>query len=181
VTRRNDLREEIVNLDMRFWFARVLASILPPLVGNRTRTKLLRIGGVNIGQGTTIGGAFHVHGGGHAANRVTIGRDCWINDSCLFDASATITVGDRVAMGQGVMVLTNSHERGPSTSRAGSVVGVPVTIGDGVWIGARATVLPGVTIGRGAIVGAGAVVNRDVPSDTIVGGVPARPLRQLDD
>ena len=69
------------------------------------------------------------------------------------------------------MILANSHELGPSESRAGSVVGLPVSIGDGVWIGARTTVLPGVTIGPGAIVAAGSVVNRDVEADTMVAGV----------
>jgi maltose O-acetyltransferase len=55
-----------------------------------------------------------------------------------------------------------------------------VSIGDGVWIGARTTVLPGVTIGSGAIVAAGSVVNRDVEADTMVAGVPARLVRGLD-
>jgi acetyltransferase-like isoleucine patch superfamily enzyme len=57
----------------------------------------------------------------------------------------------------------------------------PIRIEDGVWIGSRVTVLPGVTIGAGAVIAAGAVVNRDVPPDTLVGGVPARVLRHLDE
>ena len=55
----------------------------------------------------------------------------------------------------------------------------PIVIGDKVWIGANATVLPGVTIGKGAIVAAGAVVTRDVPPNTIVAGVPARVVREI--
>ena len=54
-----------------------------------------------------------------------------------------------------------------------------VTIGNGVWIGARAIILPGVTIGDRALVAAGAVVTRDVPADTLVGGNPARVIREL--
>ena len=113
-------------------------------------------------------------------SRISIGRNCWINDSCTFDASAAITIGDNVALGQSVMILTNSHELGPSESRAGSVIGLPVSIGDGAWVGARTTVLPGVTIGPGAIVAAGSVVNRHVEADTMVAGVPARLVRHLD-
>lgn len=178
---RDGLREEVANLDLRLTFVSAVARLLPPLVGNRLRTELLRAAGIAIGRGTTIGGAFHVHGGGRPATKISIGRDCWINDSCTFDASAPITVGDRVAIAQSVMILTNSHVRGPSESRAGAVVGLPVHIEDGAWIGACSTVLPGVTIGRGAIVAAGAVVANDVSPDTMVGGVPARLITTLDE
>ena len=177
---KHDLREEVMNFDPRFALVRLLISLLPPLVGNRLRTSLLSMSGVKIGGGSTVGGMMFVHGGGRPASKIRIGQNCWINDSCTFDASAEITIGDNVALGQSVMILTNSHELGPSESRAGSVVGLPVSIGDGVWIGARTTVLPGVTIGPGAIVAAGSVVNRDVEADTMVAGVPARLVRSLD-
>ena len=177
---KQDLREELMNFDPRFALGRLLIRLLPPLVGNRSRTKLLRMSGVRIGSGSTVGGMLYVHGGRRPASKICIGRNCWINDSCTFDASAEITIGDNVALGQSVMILTNSHELGPSESRAGSVIGLPVSIGDGVWIGARTTVLPGVTIGAGAIVAAGSVVNRDVEADTMVAGVPARLVRSLD-
>jgi len=180
VNARQDLREEVVNFDPRFTIVRMIISLLPPLVGNRLRTKLLRAAGVKIGSGTTVGGMFYVHGGGRPVSRISIGRNCWINDSCTFDASAAITIGNNVDLGQSVMILTNSHELGPSESRAGSVIGLPVSIGDGVWVGARTTVLPGITIGPGAIVAAGSVVNRHVEADTMVAGVPARLVRRLD-
>jgi maltose O-acetyltransferase len=180
VNAKKDLREEVMNFDLRFALVRAMISVLPPLVGNRMRTKLLRMAGVKIGSGSTVGGMLFVHGGGRAVSRISIGQNCWINDSCTFDASAAITIGDNVAMGQSVMILTNSHELGPSKSRAGRVIGLPVSIGGGVWIGARTTVLPGVTIGAGALVAAGSVVNRDVDADTMVAGVPARLVRRLD-
>lgn len=56
----------------------------------------------------------------------------------------------------------------------------PVTLEDGVWVGARVIILPGVTIGQGAIIGAGSVVTRDVPARTIAAGNPARIIRTLD-
>ena len=116
---KNDLREEVINFDPRFALVRLLISLLPPLVGNRLRTNLLRMSGVKIGSGSTVGGMIFVHGGGRPASKISIGQNCWINDSCTFDASAEITIGDNVALGQSVMILTNSHELGPSQSRAG--------------------------------------------------------------
>jgi maltose O-acetyltransferase len=180
VTLEHDLREEVANFDPRFVIGRLVIGFIPPLVGNRLRTKILRLAGVAIGPGTTIGGTLSVHGGGRPARRIQIGANCWINDSCVLDASAAITIGNNVALGQGVMILTNTHELGPSEYRAGPLVGLPVVVGDGAWIGARTTVLPGVTIGPGAIVAAGAVVNKPVAANTMVAGVPARVVRTLE-
>lgn len=155
--------------------ALAMCRLLPDLVGNRLRTALVRLGGIRVGHGTLIGGAMAVSG----RSQLTIGRDCWINVSSRFDLSSTVDIGDRVAIGQEALILTNSHELGPSESRAGRLANQPVRIGDGTWLGARVVVLPGVTIGAGAIVAAGAVVHRDVPPDTLVAGVPAVPVRDL--
>jgi acetyltransferase-like isoleucine patch superfamily enzyme len=90
------------------------------------------------------------------------------------DLGAEIFIGDRVYIGHEVMILTSSHKLGPSFHRAGIDNLLPVRIGDGAWICARATLLPGVTVGAGAVVSAGAVVNKDVPPNSIVSGSPAR-------
>lgn len=174
------LREEVQHLDLRLSVGLRLAAVLPPLVGTRLRTRLIRLVGIRIGASTAFGGRLEVQGVGRPASRITIGSFCWFNAGCTLDASAPITIGDRVAFGQEVMVITNTHELGPSDWRAGPLVAHPVTIEDGVWLGARSIVLPGVTVGKGAIVAAGAVVNRDVPPDSLVAGVPARVVRRLD-
>jgi maltose O-acetyltransferase len=179
VSLQRDVRQEVANLDPRFLLGRVLIAFIPPLVANRLRTRILRWAGITIGRGTTIGGTMSVHGAGRPASRIRIGSDCWINDSCVLDASATITIGRSVAIGQGVMILTNTHELGPATNRAGSLFSLPVVVEDGVWIGARTTVLPGVTIGAGAVVAAGSLVNKSVAANTMVAGVPARLVRAL--
>lgn len=87
---------------------------------------------------------------------------------------ATITIGDHVLLGPGVLVTTLGH-RYQETGLP--VEAKPVVIGARAWIGARAVILPGVTIGEGAVVAAGAVVSRDVPPGAVVAGVPARVIK----
>lgn len=168
--------EEYSTFHLRRSLALGAIRCLPPLTGNRLRRSLLRAGGVRAGRGTTFGGPLTIAGGAD----VTFGSDCWVNGGCHFDVSAPITIGDGVALAQEVMILTNTHEIGDPTRRAGDLRTLPVSIGDGAWLGARAVVLPGVSVGAGAIVGAGAVVTRDVEADTVVVGVPARSVRRLE-
>ncbi|NJO82709.1 MAG: acyltransferase [Blastochloris sp.] len=111
-----------------------------------------------------------------------IGHQCVFNDGCVFDLQAPITIGNHVALGHQVMLLTCSHVIGPAQRRADyRLFQAPIYIDDGAWLGARCTVLPGVHIGAGAIIAAGALVQRDVAPNTMVGGIPARPIRSLDD
>jgi maltose O-acetyltransferase len=174
------LHEEFGHIRPRLHLALVVSRLLPPFVGNRARAGILRLGGLRIGKGTVVFGRMTVTGSKHPASTVRIGRSCWLNRGCFIDASAPVTIADRVAIGQDVLILTSTHEVGPPIRRAWEMVVAPVTIGEGAWIGARTVVLPGVSIGDGAVVGAGAVVTRDVPANTLVGGVPAQRLRQLD-
>lgn len=108
---------------------------------------------------------------------ITIGKGVFINMGCKFQDQGGITIGDGALIGHNVVLATLNHAKSPRDR--GSMIPAPIHIGKNVWIGANATVLPGVTIGDGAIVAAGAVVARDVPANTIVGGVPAKPIRAL--
>ncbi len=155
-------------------------GMLPPYTAVRARVRLLRAGGLRIGRGSGIGGRLWVAGGPRPAGRIEIGSDCFVNDGCRFDVSAPVVLGDHVFLGHDVAVITASHALGDSTRRAGDVVAGPITIEAGSWIGARATLLGGVTIGRSAVVAAGSVVTRSVPPGVMVGGVPARVIRELD-
>ncbi len=158
--------------------AEAVSGALPDLVGNRVRTKLFRSAGVRIGRASVIGGHLTI-AGRNGARRVEIGARVWINAGCYLDASDRIEIGDDVAIGQNVMLLTQTHEIGDASQRAAANRTAPVTIGNGCWLGARATVLPGVTIGPGSLVAAGSVVASDVAPNTLVAGVPARPVREL--
>lgn len=108
---------------------------------------------------------------------IHIGKNVFINMGCKFQDQGGIFIGDGVLIGHNVVLATLNHAMSPN--HRGTMVPAPIHIGRNVWIGSNATVLPGVTIGDGAIVAAGAVVSRDVPENTIVGGVPARVMRHL--
>jgi maltose O-acetyltransferase len=174
------VRGQFASLQPGLTLALALQGLLAPYTGNWVRLRLLRAAGVTVGEGTGVGGRLWIAGGARPASRLVIGAGCFVNDGCRFDVSAPVTIGDGVHLGHDVAVLTASHELGPSDRRAGAGTAAPVTIGRGAWIGARATVLGGVTVGDGAVVAAGAVVVSSVPPDTLVGGVPAAVLRDLE-
>jgi len=111
---------------------------------------------------------------------VAIGRGSFVNSDCFFDAMAPITLGEGVAVGMDVLFATSTHEIGPATRRAGRLTAAPIRVEDGVWIGARAVLLPGVTVGSGCVIAAGAVVAADCEPNGLYGGVPARRIRDLD-
>jgi acetyltransferase-like isoleucine patch superfamily enzyme len=110
-----------------------------------------------------------------AAKGLTIGNGSVINAGCRLDSRGDIIIGSKVSISQQVIILTADHdvEAHDFAGRSRKVV-----IDDFVWIGTRAMILPGVTIGRGAIIAAGAVVNKNVQPFTIVGGVPAKLLKE---
>ena len=110
---------------------------------------------------------------------IHIGKNVFINMGCKFQDQGGIFIGDGALIGHNVVLATLNHAISPG-DRA-TMIPAPIHIGRHVWIGANATVLPGVTIGDGAIVAAGAVVTKDVPKNTMVGGVPARVIRTIDE
>ena len=171
---------EEFQVDLRAALGRLLVAPLPRGAASRIRTRLLRVGGLSAGEGTLLMSTPTIIGGPSAWKQVVIGAGCFINQDCVFDATAPIIVGDDVNFGHGVLITTSSHLIGVPDRRAGLLQPQPVSIGDGAWLASRVTVLPGVEIGRGAIVAAGAVVTKSVPANTLVGGVPARELRRLD-
>lgn len=100
-----------------------------------------------------------------------------INHACTFLDLGGITIGDDVQIGPKVNLITENHPVDPAKRKYPDLK--PIVIKRNAWIGAAATILPGVTIGENSIVAAGAVVNRDVPDNMIVGGVPAKALRAI--
>lgn len=141
---------------------------------DQVRNFLSEIIGAKIDSSTTIFAPFYTNFG----RFITIGNNVFINHACSFLDMGGITIEDEVLIGPRVNLVTENHPLDPADRRA--VVTKPILIKRNAWIGAGATILPGVTIGENSIVAAGAVVSKDVPANTIVGGVPAKTLKQID-
>ncbi len=113
---------------------------------------------------------------------LSIGDEGFIGDECLFDLAEEIRLGRQVTLAERVLILTHTnvgYADHPLQAHF-PAMWAPVTIGDGAFLGANVTVLPGVTIGPRAFVAAGSVVTRDVEAETVVAGVPARFVRRID-
>ena len=102
-----------------------------------------------------------------------------INYNCVILDTSPVRIGANAFIAPGVCMACSGHSLDPEQRSSGIGTSKPITFEENVWIGANATVLPGVTIGDGAIVAAGAVVTRDIPENTIVGGVPAKVIRTI--
>ena len=169
---RND--REVLLEELWFWLEGLLGW-LPGRVGRLVRSSAYRPflradGAVDIAEHTHIRMPWKLRCG----RQVSIGRGSQLT------CTEGIVLGDDVLIGPGVLVVSNNHVFTDPTVhiRDQGLAGAPVTIGDDVWLGAHAVVLPGVTIGAGAVVAAGAVVTDDVDPATVVGGIPARPIRR---
>lgn len=109
----------------------------------------------------------------------TFGENVFVNQGCTFMDGGGITIGDNVMIAPRVSLITGGHPL-PLAERREYAVSAPIVIEDDVWIGAAAVVTQGVTIGADAVVVAGAVVTHDVPARTVVAGVPARVIKNID-
>lgn len=109
---------------------------------------------------------------------ITVGKDVFINACCHFQDHGGVTLGDGCLIGHNVVFATLNHYIAPE-ERA-SMLPAPIVLGKKVWVGSNSTILQGVTIGDNSIIAAGSVVTKDVPANTIVGGVPAKPIRKIE-
>lgn len=125
-----------------------------------------------------MGDYVNLYRGNDIIGPVTFGSHTYVNRDGYIRPGTTI--GSGVSIGPFVRLVTDNHDIGPARRRASRFHTVPLTIEDGVWIGACVTVIGGVTVGAGSIIAAGAVVVRDVPPNTVVAGVPARVVKLLD-
>jgi maltose O-acetyltransferase len=171
--------QEFSGLHPKHQIAQALANAFPQLGFNQLRTALLRKAGYSIGKGSLVMGEIHISGKGNWSELFSIGTDTYITGPLRVNIGGSVTIGKCVNIGHDVLLLTVDHQIGPPWRRAGWSEFGPIVIHDGVWIGSRATILPGVSIGKGSIVAAGATVTHDVPPNTLVGGIPARVLKNL--
>jgi len=140
---------------------------------DQIRERLSEITGVQVDITTTIFVPFYTNFG----RFIRLGRNVFINHACSFLDMGGITIEDDVFIGPRVNLITENHPLDPSNRKA--LIVKPVIIKRNAWIGAGVTVLPGVTVGENAVVAAGAVVSKDVPGNSIVGGIPAKFIKNI--
>ena len=108
---------------------------------------------------------------------IIVGKNVFFNSGCRLQDHGGIFIGDNVLFGHNVVLATLDHDLDPA--KRDLLHCAPIRIGNDVWVGANATITKGVTIGDGAVIAAGAVVTRNVPPRTVVGGVPAKVIREI--
>jgi len=124
-------------------------------------------------QDVTVFTPLYINYGKH----IRIGQNVFINFDCTFLALGGITIEDEALIGPKVSLVTENHPLDPKERKG--LIAKPIIIKKNAWIGANATILPGVTIGENAVVAAGAVVSKDVPDNAIVGGIPAKFIKNV--
>lgn len=141
------------------------------LPSHHLRRFFYRLAGMKIGKGSTI----HMGATFYNPSRIVIGEDSVIGERVVLDGRDTLRIGDHVALASEVMIYNAEHDiHSPNFDP----IIQPVVLGNYIFVGPRAIILPGVTVGRGAVVAAGAVVTKDVPAGQVVGGVPAKPIAE---
>lgn len=111
---------------------------------------------------------------------IRVGENFFANFNLTILDEGYVTIGDNAFIGPNVSIYTACHPLRADERNTGAEWAEPVTIGDNVWIGGSVTITPGVTIGDNVVIGAGAVVTRDIPSNVIAAGVPARVIREIE-
>ena len=110
---------------------------------------------------------------------IEVGDHVFINYNCTVLDVGKVKIGDHVLIAPNVSIYTAGHPIHPETRKTGYEYGIPVTIGDHVWIGGNVVIVPGVTIGENAVIGAGSVVTKDIPANAIVAGNPCKVIRYI--
>ncbi len=154
---------------------RLLIKLLPDFKYPRLNVKLFNLIGYSLHESVRISNSALLTGN----VKIIIGEDTYIGHNTLIaGGKSTISIGSKCDISSNVTIISGSHVMDPLGERmAGKGFSADITIEDGAWIGATATIIGGVRIGKKAIVAAGSIVVNDVPPLTIVGGNPAKPLK----
>lgn len=137
------------------------------------KRKLLIKLGNNVGKGTKIVGPIFSTG------CLDIGEDCWIGKNLTVNGNGKVRIGSNCDIAPEVTFQTGSHKIGTHEHRAGDGYNADIVIGDGCWLGVRTTLLAGVSVGDGSVVAACACVTKSVNEDMLVGGIPAKVMKEL--
>ena len=141
------------------------------------RVNSLRLFGVKIEKNVKIMSGLTIH---NLKDDISIGEGTFINKNAYFDVGSAIKIGKWCDIGFNTVFTSSKHELNAIPNmRRPYVKGNPITIGDNVWIGCNVTILDGVTVGNGSTIAAGSVVTKDVPSNVVVAGVPAKVIKEI--
>ena len=140
---------------------------------DQIRERLSELIGIKLDNSTIVFAPFHTNFG----RFIQIGKNVFINHACTFLDMGGITIEDDVLIGPKVNLITENHPINPNDRK--SLICKPIVIKRNAWIGAAATILPGVTIGENSVVAAGALVIADVPPNIVVGGIPAKNIKNI--
>lgn len=130
-----------------------------------------------MGENVTILPPFHCDYG----SNITVGNNFFANYNFIVLDVAPVTIGDNVFIAPNVSVYTAGHPVHYLARNSMYEYGIPVSIGDNVWIGGNAVICPGVNIGSGSVIGAGSIVTKDVPENVMAAGNPCRIIREITD
>lgn len=108
-----------------------------------------------------------------------VGDNFYANHGCTILDCNYIRIGKNCLLAPHVCISAAAHPIDPTLRSSGAEFTAPITIGDNAWIGANATICPGVTLGNNVVVGAGAVVTKDFPDNVVIGGVPAKIIKEI--
>ena len=110
---------------------------------------------------------------------IEVGEDFFANYNLVILDVGKVKIGKNAQIAPNVAIYTAGHPIHPDSRNSGYEYGIPVTIGDNVWLGGNVCIMPGVTIGDNAVIGAGSVVTKDIPSNVIAAGNPCRVIRPI--
>lgn len=139
------------------------------------KRRLLRSVGYEIGEHTKIVGPIFNTG------TLRIGANCWIGCNLTVHGNGTVVIGDNCDLAPEVMFFTGGHQIGGPDRRAGTGESYEIQVGNGVWIGGRASILLNTRVGDGCVIAACACVTKDVPDHTLAAGVPAKIVKEFGD
>ena len=141
----------------------------------KERERLLREIFGKVGEGCFVEPPLRVAYG----KNVTMGKDCYANFNLVLVDDSKITIGDNVMFAPNVVVSTAGHPVDPTFRQMGTQYSLEIKIGNNVWIGAGAVILPGVTIGDNTVIGAGSIVTRSIPENVVAFGNPCKVVREI--
>lgn len=160
---------------MKLYFVNFILAILPQSHCFAFKRWLLRFCYFCIGENVRV---MRIQVSG--ISTLTIGDNTFIGDkTVIVGGNSNVIIGRNCDISSRVSIVTGTHLIGTLEQAAGEGYSESIYIEDGVWIGYGSTILHGVTIGKGSIIAAGSVVNKDVPSGVLVGGVPAKVIKQI--